>query len=137
MAQFYTSVTQFYILLLSRNKRPKLQSFILVGLYFQQSAWLMQLKVGLVEEGKDPPGVSSRGGQVRVLPQRLVHLLALFLFLCLAFSVVSIYMIKHYGVHNVVMAPLKPSLESCIGEEPSDLVVEEEAQNFGERNLIF
>nr|GLL16337.1 uncharacterized protein LOC109171299 [Ipomoea trifida] len=80
----------------------------------------MQLKVGLMEEGKDPPGV-SRGGQVRVLPQRLVHLLALFLFLCLAFSVVSIYMIKHYGIHNVVMAPLKPSLESCIGEEPSDL----------------
>nr|GMD14549.1 hypothetical protein Iba_chr07bCG7480 [Ipomoea batatas] len=63
-----------------------------------KSAWLMQLKVGLVEE---------------------------------AFSVVSIL------YDNVVMAPLKPSLESCIGEEPSDLVVEEEAQNFGERNLIF
>lgn len=80
----------------------------------------MQLKVGLMEEGKDPPAL-SRGSQVRVLPQRLVQLLVLFLFLCLTFSVVSIYMIKHYGVHNVVMAPLRPRLESCIGEEPNDL----------------
>ncbi|VFQ97710.1 unnamed protein product [Cuscuta campestris] len=79
-----------------------------------------------MEEAKDPSSSSSisRGGHFRGLPNRLVQLLVLFLVLCLSFSVVSVYMIKHYGI---VYEPLKPSLDSsCVvikelKKEPNDL----------------
>ncbi|CAH9064880.1 unnamed protein product [Cuscuta epithymum] len=76
----------------------------------------MQLKSGDMEEGKDPSSSAaiSRGGHVRGLPHKMVQILVLFLFLCLSFSMVSIYMMKNYGK---VLEPMKPSLESCVEEE--------------------
>lgn len=73
-----------------------------------------------MEGGKDPQLVISKGGQPRVLPQRLLHLFLLFLLLCFGFSVVSIYMIKRFGALSVVNT-LKPSLESCIERRPNGL----------------
>lgn len=71
-----------------------------------------------MEEGKDPVA-ASRAGQSRVSPHRPLHLLLLFLVLCFAFSVVSIYMIKYFGVNGVV-ASVKPVLVPC-NHEPSTL----------------
>ncbi|KAL6524029.1 hypothetical protein OROMI_031124 [Orobanche minor] len=56
-----------------------------------------------MEEGKDPTA-TSRTGQTRVLPQRLLHLLVPFLVLCCTFSVISIYMIRYFGVNTVVFS---------------------------------
>lgn len=74
----------------------------------------MQLKVVHMEEGKDPVAV-SRTGQTRALPQRLLQLLVLFLVLCSTFSVVSIYMIRYFGVNSVVTS-VRPTLLPCNNE---------------------
>lgn len=78
----------------------------------------MQLKVVHMEEGKDPIAV-NRVGQARVLPHRLLQLLVLFLVLCFTFSVVSIYMIRYFGVSSV-MTSVKPILVPC-NHEPLTL----------------
>ncbi|XP_060208430.1 glycosyltransferase BC10-like [Lycium barbarum] len=65
----------------------------------------MQSRVVQMEENK-----------TRALPQRLLQLLMLFLFLCFTFSVASIYMIKYFGFHSIVPS-VKPSLVPCIEEE--------------------
>lgn len=70
-----------------------------------------------MEEGKDP-AVTTRTNQTRVLPQRLLMLLVLFLVLCFIFSVISIYMIRHSGIQSV-LALERPKLQSCIGESDS------------------
>ncbi|GFZ08492.1 core-2/I-branching beta-1,6-N-acetylglucosaminyltransferase family protein [Actinidia rufa] len=71
-----------------------------------------------MEEGKDPT-VVIRTNQSRVLPQRLLQLLGAFLVLCVTFSIISIYMIRYFGVHNVVPLSL-PSFQPCV-EEPTSL----------------
>ncbi|CAI9755697.1 unnamed protein product [Fraxinus pennsylvanica] len=63
-----------------------------------------------MEEGKDST-VISRTSQSRVLPQRLLQLLVLFLVLCFVFSVISVYTIRRFGVTSFV-----PSLQPCIQE---------------------
>ncbi|KAK4412581.1 hypothetical protein Salat_2905200 [Sesamum alatum] len=67
-----------------------------------------------MEEGKDPVAV-TRTGQTRALPQRLLKLLVLFLGLCSTFSVVSIYMIRYFGVNSVVTS-VRPTLLPCNNE---------------------
>lgn len=76
--------------------------------------------VQMVEENKDPLVVPRTNGITRALPQRLLHLLMLFLFLCFTFSVASIYMIKYFGFHSIVPT-IKPSLLPCIEEESKNL----------------
>ncbi|KAJ8555522.1 hypothetical protein K7X08_013018 [Anisodus acutangulus] len=74
-----------------------------------------------MEENKDKdPLVVVRTNQTRALPQRLLQLLMLFLFLCFTFSVASIYMIKYFRFHSIVSA-IKPSLVPCIEEESRNL----------------
>ncbi|KAL0447417.1 UNVERIFIED_CONTAM: hypothetical protein Slati_1869600 [Sesamum latifolium] len=72
-----------------------------------------------MEDGKDPL-VLNRAGQTRVLPQRLLQLLVLFLFLCLIFSAVSIHMIRYFGVYSTV-SPIRPNLLPRNGEELRNL----------------
>ncbi|KAI3454120.1 hypothetical protein Pfo_010783 [Paulownia fortunei] len=79
----------------------------------------MQSKVVHMEDGKDPM-MLSRAGQTRVLPQRLLRLLVLFLVLCFTFTVVSIHMIRYFGVYSAVTA-VQPSLLPCNGEEMRNL----------------
>ncbi|KAL7121963.1 hypothetical protein ACP275_01G016500 [Erythranthe tilingii] len=71
----------------------------------------MQNKVVHMEEGKDPVA-ANRASQTRVLPQRLLHLIVFFLALCLTFSVISIYMIRYFGVNSFVTS-VTPTLLSC------------------------
>lgn len=73
-----------------------------------------------MEEGKDPPTtVISRSNQSRALPQRLVQLLALFLLLCFAISLFSIYMIRKTGVVTTVTSAI-PMLQPCIQVQPKN-----------------
>ncbi|KAK4422241.1 Glycosyltransferase BC10 [Sesamum alatum] len=72
-----------------------------------------------MEDGKDPL-VLNRAGQTRVLPQRLLQLLVLFLFLCFIFSAVSIYTIRYFGVYSAV-SPIRPNLLPRNGEELRNL----------------
>lgn len=69
-----------------------------------------------MENGKDFAAV-NRVSQIRAVPHRLLQLLVLFLGLCFIFSVVSVYMIRHYGANNI-MATVNPSLQPCIEKEP-------------------
>lgn len=81
----------------------------------------MQSRVGPMEEGKDPT-VTARTTQSRVFPQRLLQFLAAFLLLCICFSVISIYMIRYFGVNNAVaVATALPSFQPCVVEEPTSL----------------
>ncbi|THG19465.1 hypothetical protein TEA_002361 [Camellia sinensis var. sinensis] len=81
----------------------------------------MQSRVGPMEEGKDPT-VTARTTQSRVFPQRLLQFLAQFLLLCICFSVISIYMIRYFGVNNAVaVATALPSFQPCVVEEPTSL----------------
>ncbi|KAL3500661.1 hypothetical protein ACH5RR_039754 [Cinchona calisaya] len=72
-----------------------------------------------MENGKDFAAI-SRANQIRALPNRLLQLLVLFLVLCFVFSVVSVYMIRHYGANDVV-ATVMPSLQPFLEEEPFSL----------------
>ncbi|KAI3501753.1 hypothetical protein L1887_29752 [Cichorium endivia] len=73
-----------------------------------------------MEESKDlPTTVINRPNQSRALPQRLIQLLALFLLLCFAISLFSIYMIRKTGVVTTVTSAI-PILQPCIQEEPKN-----------------
>lgn len=63
-----------------------------------------------MEEGKESV-VVNRASQSRALPHRLLQLFVLFLALCFIFSVVSIYMIRHFGVSNFGIPTVRPSLQ--------------------------
>lgn len=71
-----------------------------------------------VEDGKDTATV-SRTNQSRVLPLRLLQLFLLFLALCIAFSFISLYMIRRFGVHSII-SPIQPSFQPCF-DEPNGL----------------
>ncbi|XP_057976405.1 glycosyltransferase BC10 [Malania oleifera] len=73
----------------------------------------------MMEEGKEP-GTLTRTNNYRVLlPLRILQFFLLFLFLGLGFSVVSMYMIRFFGVQNVF--PLAESSFKTCFEEPSSL----------------
>lgn len=80
----------------------------------------MQSRVVPLEEGKDPAITTSRTSQFRVLPVRLLQLLALFIALCITFSFVSIYMIRYFGVHSVV-STAQTSIRQCFEAPPGGL----------------
>ncbi|KAK9281850.1 hypothetical protein L1049_004756 [Liquidambar formosana] len=63
----------------------------------------MQLRGVALEEGKDSVPL-VRPYQSRVLPLRVLQFCLLFLFLGLGFSLVSIYMVRYFGIQTVVSA---------------------------------
>ncbi|KAG6591453.1 hypothetical protein SDJN02_13148 [Cucurbita argyrosperma subsp. argyrosperma] len=74
----------------------------------------MQSKVLLLEEGKDPAHM-SRINQPKPLPLRLLQLFMSFLVLCVAFSVLSLYTIRHFGIENAVTT-VKSNFLPCLRE---------------------
>ncbi|KAK6912780.1 Glycosyl transferase, family 14 [Dillenia turbinata] len=82
-----------------------------------------QYRVVPIEEGKDPASATARATQAKVLPVRVIQMFVLFFAACIAFSVVSIYVFKHFGVSSVVttVASMKPSLHPPCYQEPSGL----------------
>lgn len=74
----------------------------------------MQSRVVPLEEGKDP-AVSIKTTQSKPFPMRLLQLFLLFIALCIAFSIISMYTVKRFGVQSVV-ATVKPSLKPCFDE---------------------
>ncbi|XP_022729145.1 uncharacterized protein LOC111284631 [Durio zibethinus] len=73
---------------------------------------------GFLEEGKDTV-VTTRTSQSRTLPLRVLQLFGLFLALCIAFSIISIYTIRRFGIYSVVTT-VKSNVVSC-DEEPNSL----------------
>ncbi|OVA08480.1 Glycosyl transferase [Macleaya cordata] len=71
-----------------------------------------------LEEGKDST-VVTRITQSRVLPLRLLQFFVLFMVLGIGFSILSMYMIRHFGVQNVVNTA-QTSFQPCL-EEPTNL----------------
>ncbi|KAJ9183543.1 hypothetical protein P3X46_007384 [Hevea brasiliensis] len=78
----------------------------------------MQSRVVPLEEGKDPM-IPIKTSQPKAFPLRLLQLFLLFLALCIAFSIISIYSIKRFGVNNVVTT-VKTTSKPC-PEEPNAL----------------
>ncbi|KGN55314.1 glycosyltransferase BC10 [Cucumis sativus] len=74
----------------------------------------MQSKVLPLEEGKDHVPL-NRTNQARPLPLRLLQLFVLFLVLCVAFSVVSLYTIRRFGVDSALMT-VKSNFLPCLEE---------------------
>ncbi|CAI0441444.1 unnamed protein product [Linum tenue] len=80
-----------------------------------------RVAVSLEESNQDtnPPPIPSIKttipSQSRGLPLRLLRLFVLFLSLCLAFSFISIYAIRRFGVQNVVTTVKSGFIPSCIG----------------------
>ncbi|CAN0907323.1 Glycosyltransferase BC10 [Linum grandiflorum] len=86
----------------------------------------MQSRVVPLEETKDPtlPTTSSSSAisKPRGLPLRLLRLFLLFLSLCFAFSFISIYTIKRFGVQNVITSVRSGFIRApsaCIGAADS------------------
>ncbi|XP_020222394.1 glycosyltransferase BC10 [Cajanus cajan] len=74
----------------------------------------MQSRGVPLEEGKE------RSNQSKGLPLRPLKLLVLFLALCVVFSVISIYTVKHFGIESVVTT-VSSSFQPCYDEEPGGL----------------
>ncbi|XP_031264969.1 glycosyltransferase BC10-like [Pistacia vera] len=75
----------------------------------------MQTRVVPLEEGKDP-SLINKTNQSRALPLRLFQLFGLFLALCIAFTFISIYTIRFFGVQSVVTT-VKSNFEPCFEKE--------------------
>lgn len=73
----------------------------------------MQSRGVALEEGKE------RTNQSKGLPLRPLRLLVLFLALCVVFSVITIYTVKHFGIESVVTT-MSSSFQPCY-EEPGGL----------------
>ncbi|OMO66910.1 Glycosyl transferase, family 14 [Corchorus capsularis] len=81
----------------------------------------MQARVGShgsLEDSKDSV-VATRTNQSKALPLRLLQLFGLFLALCFAFSIISIYSVRHFGIYSVVTT-VKSNFVPC-NEEPLTL----------------
>ncbi|KAF3447502.1 hypothetical protein FNV43_RR12688 [Rhamnella rubrinervis] len=78
----------------------------------------MQSRVVPLEEGKDP-GAISRTNQYKPLPLRLLQLFVIFLAMCIAFSAISMYTIRRFGIYNMGNVA-KSTFQPCY-EEPSSL----------------
>jgi hypothetical protein len=78
----------------------------------------MQSRAVQLEEGKEPP-VINRTNQSKALPFKVLQLLVPVLALCIAFSVISIYTIRHFGISSVATT-VTSTLQPC-HDEPTSL----------------
>ncbi|MFQ6642850.1 hypothetical protein Gotur_018320 [Gossypium turneri] len=72
--------------------------------------------VGSLEEGKEP-AVTTRS---KTPPLRVLQLFGLFLALCMAFFMISIYTIRHFGTYSVI-ATVKSNIVPCDEDETTSL----------------
>ncbi|WOG89457.1 hypothetical protein DCAR_0208695 [Daucus carota subsp. sativus] len=74
----------------------------------------MHSRILPMEESKDG-FVTIRPNQPKVLPHRMLQFLVLFLVMCVTFSVVSVYLIRHFGAQNIVAATgFKTNIFQCV-----------------------
>lgn len=74
----------------------------------------MQSRVTSLEEGKEPT-VVNRTSQSKTLPLKVLQLLVPILALCVAFSIISMYTIRHFGIRSVVTT-VTSTLQPCHDE---------------------
>lgn len=72
-----------------------------------------------MEEGKDPSAI-LRTTTTRPFPLRLLQFFLLFLVIGLGASVFSMYMIRHFGIHNVAI--VQSSLRPCLGQPATNTI---------------
>lgn len=77
----------------------------------------MQGRAVSSEEGKDLP-VANRTNQTKALPLRLLQLFVLFLLVCIAFSGISIYTVRRFGIQSMVTTA-RSSFQPCYEEANS------------------
>lgn len=77
----------------------------------------MQSRVVPLEEDKVPVVTNRTTNQSKALPLRPFQILMLFLALCIAFSIISVYTIRRFGIQSVVTT-VKSSFQPCY-EEPN------------------
>lgn len=77
----------------------------------------MQARAVSSEEGKDLPG-PNRTNQTKALPLRLLQLFVPFVLVCIAFSVISIYTVRHFGIQSMVTTA-KSGFQPCYEEANS------------------
>lgn len=77
----------------------------------------MQARAVSSEEGKDLPG-PNRTNQTKVLPLRLLQLFVPFVLVCIAFSVISIYTVRRFGIQSMVTTA-KSGFQPCYEEANS------------------
>ncbi|KAE8735245.1 UPF0587 [Hibiscus syriacus] len=80
----------------------------------------MQTRSGSVvslEEGKEPV-VTTRATQFKTPPLRVLQLFGLYLAICIAFSIISIYTIQHFGIYSVITT-VKSNFVTC-DEQPDN-----------------
>lgn len=74
-----------------------------------------------VEEGKAKDfGITIKVNQSRPLPLRLLQIFLMFLGLCLGISIVSMYMMRYFGVQNVGIIGRSNLILPCF-EEPDNI----------------
>ncbi|KAG5244203.1 hypothetical protein OIU76_008949 [Salix suchowensis] len=78
----------------------------------------MQSRVVPLEEGKDP-AVSIKASQSKPFPIRLLQIFLLFLAICIAFSIISMYTVKRVGVQTA-RGTVRPAFKPCF-DEPNTL----------------
>ncbi|XP_043722487.1 glycosyltransferase BC10-like [Telopea speciosissima] len=79
----------------------------------------MQSRALTIEDGKEPSAL-PKTIQSRVFPVRILQFFGLFLILGLGFSIISMFMIRYWGVQNVV-STARSEFQPCL-EEPGSLV---------------
>lgn len=75
----------------------------------------MQSRVLALEEGKDPTVTNKTHQCSRGFQPRLLQLLVLFVALCVGFSIISIYMVRYFGVSSIMNAA-KANFNPCVEE---------------------
>ncbi|KAK8509242.1 hypothetical protein V6N13_062295 [Hibiscus sabdariffa] len=73
--------------------------------------------VGSLEEGKEPV-FTTRTAQFKTPPLRVLQLFGLYLAICIAFSIISVYTIQHFGIYSVITT-VKSNFVTC-NEESDD-----------------
>ncbi|KAF7814179.1 glycosyltransferase BC10-like [Senna tora] len=79
----------------------------------------MQSRMGALEEGKESAITTSRTSQSRPFPLRQLQFFVLFLIICLGASIVSMYMVRHFGIHHVALVQSN-SFKPCF-EQPESI----------------
>ncbi|XAR49967.1 hypothetical protein NMG60_11004159 [Bertholletia excelsa] len=79
----------------------------------------MQSRLGAMEEGKSSGVIATRTNQSKGLPLKILQFLLTFLGVGVLFSALSTYMIRQFGVHNMV--PILHTMVQPCFQEPRSL----------------
>lgn len=80
----------------------------------------MHSRLGTSEEGKESATTTRTSQQPRTFPLRQLQFFLLFVIVCIGASIVSMYMIRHFGIHNVALVQ-SSSFRPCFDEQQGSI----------------